>query len=64
VWVGRWLGGTAGVERVVVEALPDEDGVGEAEVDCQRCDGGHETGPEGAGEVRDIADLLTSSASV
>lgn len=43
------------VLHVVVEALRDEDQVGEAKVDCEGDDGGDETGPEGTGEVGDIA---------
>lgn len=42
--------------EVVVDALRDEDEVGEAEVYCERDDGGDEAGPEGAREVGDVAD--------
>jgi hypothetical protein len=35
--------------------LRDEDEVCEAKVDCEGDDGGDETGPEGACEVRDVA---------
>lgn len=48
--------GLARIEDVIVETLQDEDGVAEAEVDCQRDDGGHETSPDGASEVGDVAD--------
>jgi len=55
------LGGLAhavalGVQRVVVDALGNQNEVGEAEVDGQRDDGGDEAGPERAGEVGDVAD--------
>jgi hypothetical protein len=45
----------ARVLHVVVDALRDEDEVCEAEVDCEGDDGGNETGPEGADEVRYVA---------
>ena len=43
------------VEGVVVDALGDQGAVGEAEVDCEGDDGGHETGPEAAREGEDVA---------
>lgn len=49
------LCGFARVLGVVVDALGDEDEVGEAEVDCEGDDGGDELGPEGAGEVGHVA---------
>ena len=36
--------------------MRDEDQVGEAEIDCEGDDGGDEPGPEGAGEVGDVAE--------
>lgn len=39
---------------VVVDALGDEDQVGEAEVHCEGDDGGNELGPEGTSEVGDV----------
>jgi hypothetical protein len=46
----------ARVFEVVVDALRDEDEVCEAEVDCECDDGRDEAGPEGAGQVGDVAD--------
>ena len=45
----------ASIEDIVVEALGDEDQIGEAEVYSESDNGGHETSPDGAGEVGDIA---------
>jgi hypothetical protein len=44
------------VAVVVVEALQDEDAVGEAEVDGEGDDGGDQAGPDGAYEVGDVTD--------
>ena len=52
----RLAGGAARVLGVVVDALRDEDEVGEAEVDCEGGDGGDELRPDGAGEVGYVAD--------
>lgn len=43
------------VQGVVVDALGDQGTVSEAEVDCERDDGRHETGPEAACERQDVA---------
>jgi hypothetical protein len=53
---GRGLALAARVLEVVVDALRNEDQVREAEVDCECDDGGHETGPDSADEIGDIAD--------
>jgi hypothetical protein len=53
---GGGLALAARVLEVVVYALRDEDQVGEAEVDCEGDDGGHEAGPDCADEVCDIPD--------
>lgn len=45
-----------GIFEVVIQTLTNEDQVGEAEIDCKSGDGGHETSPEGASEVGDVAD--------
>lgn len=52
---GGLLPALAGVLDVVVDALCDEDQIGEAEVDGEGDDGGHELGPERADEVGDVA---------
>jgi hypothetical protein len=52
---GGGAGVAAGVEHVVIDALRDQNKVGEAEVDGQRDDGRDEAGPGGADEVGDIA---------
>lgn len=44
------------VLEIVVYALRYEDEVCEAEVDCERDNGGDEACPDGAGEVGDVAD--------
>ena len=45
----RALAFATGVEGVVVEALRQQDGVGEAEINGERDNGGHEISPEGTG---------------
>lgn len=45
-----------GIGKSVVYALADEGGVGDAEVDGDGDDDGHEVRPGGAGEVGDVAD--------
>jgi hypothetical protein len=44
-----------GIQCVVVEALRQEDSIGEAEVDGESDDGGHEISPKSAGEVGDVS---------
>jgi len=44
------------VQRIVVQALRDEDQIREAEVDCEGDDGGDKASPDGADEVGDVAD--------
>lgn len=47
--VGGGQGGClAGVQGIVVEALGDEDEVGDAEIDCEGDDCWDKTGPDGA----------------
>lgn len=56
---GRGLGHlahSAGVSDVVVQALGDQDEIGETEVDGEGNNGGHEASPDGAREVGDVAD--------
>lgn len=43
------------IEGIVVETLRNQDKVGEAEVDRDGDDGGHETRPDCANEVRDVS---------
>lgn len=50
----RTLALAARVERVVVETLCQQDGVGEAEINGESDDGGYEIGPQSTGEVCDI----------
>ena len=52
---GGLLAVLAGILDVVVHALGDEDQIREAEVNCERNHGGHELGPQRAGEVGDVA---------
>lgn len=47
---------SARVLQVVVEALRDQDQVGEAKVDCESDDGGDKTCPNCACEVGDVTD--------
>lgn len=51
----RALAFATGIQGVVVEALRQEDGVGEAEVDGESDDGRHKISPKSAGEVGDVA---------
>lgn len=43
------------LDAAVVKALHDQNGVGETKVDCQSCDGGHETCPKSSGQVGHIS---------
>ena len=47
---------TTGIEDIVVEALADEDCVGEAEVNSEGYDGRNQTGPRGAKKICNVAD--------
>lgn len=51
----RALTFATGIEGVIIEALRQQDGVGEAEVDSEGDNSGHEISPESTGEVGDVA---------